>query len=50
MNPEVSKASLFGGIISTYRWRQQYGGLKISQVKYMKDVERKNIAFSNLLM
>ena len=27
---------------SYYRWRKQYGGLKISQVKRMKDMERAN--------
>ena len=27
---------------SYYRWRKQYGGLKISQVKRMKDIEREN--------
>jgi transposase-like protein len=27
---------------SYYRWRKQYGGMKISQVKRMKDVEREN--------
>ena len=25
-----------------YRWRKQYGGLKISQVKRLKDIEREN--------
>jgi transposase-like protein len=25
-----------------YRWRKQYGGLKISQVKRIKDIEREN--------
>ena len=25
-----------------YRWRKQYGGLKISQAKRMKDIEREN--------
>jgi len=25
-----------------YRWRKQYGGLRISQVKRMKDIEREN--------
>ncbi len=25
-----------------YRWRKQYGGLKISQVRRMKDIEREN--------
>ena len=27
---------------SYYRWRKQYGGLKISQVKRMKNMEREN--------
>jgi len=27
---------------SYYRWRKHYGGLKISQVKRMKDMEREN--------
>ena len=27
---------------SYYRWRKQYGGLRISQVKRMKDIEREN--------
>ena len=26
-----------------YRWRKQFGGLKISQAKRMKDTERENI-------
>ena len=25
-----------------YRWRKQYGGMKISQAKRMKDMEREN--------
>ena len=25
-----------------YRWRKQYGGLNISQVKRIKDIEREN--------
>jgi len=25
-----------------YRWRKQYGGLKVSQVKRIKDIEREN--------
>jgi putative transposase len=28
---------------SYYRWRKQYGGLRISQVKRMKDMERENV-------
>ena len=27
---------------SYYRWRKQYGGMKISQVKRLKDMEREN--------
>ena len=27
---------------SYYRWRKQYGGLRISQVKRMKEMEREN--------
>ena len=27
---------------SYYRWRKQYGGMKISQAKRMKDIEREN--------
>ena len=30
---------------SYYRWRKQYGGMKISQVKRMKDMERENDRF-----
>ena len=26
-----------------YRWRKQYGGLKISQAKRLKDIKRENI-------
>ena len=26
-----------------YRWRKQYGGMKISQAKRMKDIERENV-------
>jgi len=26
-----------------YRWRKQYGGLKISQARRMKDIKRENI-------
>ena len=26
-----------------YRWRKQYGGMKISQVRRLKDVERENV-------
>jgi len=27
---------------SYYRWHKQYGGLKVSQVKRIKDIEREN--------
>ena len=27
---------------SYYRWRKQYGGLRISQIKRIKDMEREN--------
>jgi transposase-like protein len=27
---------------SYYRWRKQYGGMKISQAKRMKDMQREN--------
>ena len=26
-----------------YRWRKQYGGMKISQAKRMKELERENV-------
>ena len=26
-----------------YRWRKQYGGMKISQAKRMKDIEHENV-------
>ena len=26
-----------------YRWRKQYGGMKVSQAKRMKDIERENV-------
>ena len=25
-----------------YRWRREYGGLKVSQAKHLKDLEREN--------
>jgi transposase-like protein len=28
---------------SYYRWRKQYGGMKVSQAKRMKDLERENV-------
>ena len=26
-----------------YRWRKQYGGMKVSQARRMKDMERENV-------
>ena len=39
--PEVVKAL---GIheVTYYRWRKEYGGLKVSQAKRLKDLEREN--------
>jgi transposase len=39
--PEVVKAI---GIseVSYYRWRKEYGGLKVSPAKRLKDLEREN--------
>ena len=28
--------------VTDYRWRQEYGGLKIDQVRRMKELEREN--------
>jgi hypothetical protein len=40
----VSLACRDAGIVdaSYYRWRKEYGGLKIDQAKRMKDLEREN--------
>jgi putative transposase len=32
---------------SYYRWRKQYGGLRISQIKRMMDMERENARLKN---
>jgi transposase-like protein len=29
-----------------YRWRKQYGGMKISQAKRMKELERENVVLT----
>ena len=39
--PEVCR-SLGVSVQSYYRWRNEYGGLKIDQVKRMKELEREN--------
>jgi transposase-like protein len=40
--PEVAKAI---GIheITYYRWRKEYGGLKVSQAKRLKELEKENL-------
>lgn len=40
--PEVAKAI---GIheITYYRWRKEYGGMKVSQAKRRKDLEKENL-------
>jgi putative transposase len=30
------------GVVTYYRWRQEFGGLKIEQVKRLKDLELEN--------
>ena len=39
--PEVVKA-LGVHEVTYYRWRKEYGGLKVSQAKRLKDLEREN--------
>ena len=40
--PEVAKAI---GIheITYYRWRKEYGGMKVSQAKRLKELEKENL-------
>jgi len=40
--PEVAKAT---GIheITYYRWRKEYGGMKVSQAKRLKELEKENL-------
>lgn len=33
----------------TYRWRKEYGGLKVDQVRRMKDLERENAQLKKLV-
>ncbi len=40
--PEVCR-SLGVSEQSYYRWRNEYGGLKVDQVKRMKELERENV-------
>jgi len=39
--PDVVKA-LGVHEVTYYRWRKEYGGLKVSQAKRLKDLEREN--------
>jgi transposase len=39
--PEVVKA-LGVHEVTYYRWRKEYGGLRVSQAKRLKDLEREN--------
>jgi putative transposase len=32
-----------------YRWRQEYGGLKVEQVKRLKDLEKENARLKKLV-
>lgn len=32
-----------------YRWRKEYGGLRVDQAKRMKQLERENVRLKNLL-
>jgi putative transposase len=34
---------------SYYRWRKEYGGLKVDQAKKMKDLERENARLRHLV-
>ncbi|SNT76044.1 Transposase [Amphiplicatus metriothermophilus] len=35
--------------ITYYRWRREYGGLKVDQAKRLKDLERENARLKRLL-
>ena len=47
---ELSRGQKFGQVCRTlgiaeqtyYRWRREYGGLKVSQARRMKELEREN--------
>ena len=32
-----------------YRWRKEYGGLRLDQAKRLKELERENVRLKNLL-
>lgn len=35
--------------ITYYRWRQEYGGMKVEQAKRLKDLEKENVRLKRLL-
>lgn len=35
--------------VTYYRWRKEYGGLKIDQAKHLKDLEKENARLKRLL-
>ena len=35
--------------VTYYRWRKEYGGLKIDQAKWLKDLEKENARLKRLL-
>ncbi len=35
--------------VSYYRWRKEYGGLKLAQAKKMKDLERENARLKRIV-
>ena len=35
---------------SFYRWRQKYGGIQISEVRWLKDLKRENSEFKKMVV
>ena len=35
--------------ITYYRWRREYGGMKVDQAKRLKDLEKENVRLKRLL-
>lgn len=35
--------------ITYYRWRREYGGMKVSQAKRLKDLEKENLRLKKLV-
>ena len=46
--PEVCK-KLGIHVQTYYRWRREYGGLKVDQAKRLKDLEKENVRLKKLL-